>query len=181
MSMKEAILSISYGFLCNTFLLPWYCINRGVIPLNILLMRWITRKFNSGIFICFFYETSQICSYVLNLRQPWWLSAEPFYSFLGLSKKRWITCSCILVLILAQRSKKTIWKNIWQKLMIWSPRLETHLVWNFEWYSLTWSNATHHFLVALLMNFDHFCPIGIGNLWRYISLLSGQDGFFFGK
>ena len=55
----------------------------------------------------------------------------------------------------------------------------THLVWNFKWYSLAWIYATHQFLVALLLNFNHFCPICSRNFWRYIPLLSWQ--IFFSK
>ena len=55
----------------------------------------------------------------------------------------------------------------------------THLVWNFKWYSLAWIYATHQFLVALLLNFNHFCPICSGNFWCYIPLLSWQ--IFFSK
>ena len=57
----------------------------------------------------------------------------------------------------------------------------THLVWNFKWYSLAWINATHHFLVVLLLNFNHFCPICSGNFWCYISLLSWQTWIFFSE
>ena len=36
--MVNIIWILRIDFLCNAFLLPWYCMNRGVMPLNILLI-----------------------------------------------------------------------------------------------------------------------------------------------